>query len=49
MSNLVCISGCSKGLGRAMAIEFHSRGWRVAGGARNAEALEKLDEEIGDL
>jgi NAD(P)-dependent dehydrogenase (short-subunit alcohol dehydrogenase family) len=32
-----------------MAIEFHSRGWRVAGGARNAEALEKLDEEIGDL
>ena len=49
MSKLVCISGCSKGLGRAMAIEFHSRGWRVAGGARNAEALEKLDEEIGDL
>ena len=49
MSKLVCISGCSKGLGRAMAIQFHSRGWRVAGGARNAEALEKLDEEIGDL
>ena len=49
MSKLVCISGCSKGLGRAMAIEFHSRGWRVAGGARNAEALEKLDKEIGDL
>jgi NAD(P)-dependent dehydrogenase (short-subunit alcohol dehydrogenase family) len=49
MSKLVCISGCSKGLGRAMAIEFHSRGWRVAGGARNAEALEKLEEVIGDL
>ena len=49
MSKLVCISGCSKGLGRAMAIEFHSRGGRVAGGARNAEALEKLDKEIEDL
>ena len=49
MSKLVCISGCSKGLGRAMAIEFHTRGWKVAGGARNAEALKKLKEEIEDL
>jgi NAD(P)-dependent dehydrogenase (short-subunit alcohol dehydrogenase family) len=49
MSKLVCISGCSKGLGRAMAIEFHKRGWKVAGGARNAEALEQLEKEIGDL
>ena len=49
MSKLVCISGCSKGLGRAMAIEFHKRGWKVAGGARNDAALENLKEEIGDL
>ena len=49
MSKLVCISGCSKGLGRAMAIEFHKRGWKVAGGARNEAALENLKEEIGDL
>ncbi len=42
MRKLVCISGCSKGLGRAMAIEFHKRGWKVAGGARNEEALEIL-------
>lgn len=47
MRKLVCISGCSKGLGRAMAIEFHKRGWKVAGGARNEEALEILKEEIG--
>ena len=47
MSKLVCISGCSKGLGRAMAVEFHKRGWRVAGGARNEEALENLKEVIG--
>ena len=32
-----------------MAVEFHSRGWRVAGGARNEAALENLKEEIGDL
>jgi len=49
MSKLVCISGCSKGLGRAMAVEFHTRGWKVAGGARNGEALENLDKEIGHL
>ena len=47
MSKLVCISGCSKGLGRAMAIEFHKQGWKVAGGARNEEALGNLKEEIG--
>ena len=47
MRKLVCISGCSKGLGRAMAIELHKRGWKVAGGARNEEALENLKEVIG--
>ena len=40
MSKLVCISGCSKGLGRAMAIEFHSRGWKVAGVHEATEALQ---------
>ena len=47
MSKLVCISGCSRGLGRAMAIEFHARGWKIAGGARDADALEKLKQKIG--
>ena len=47
MSKLVCISGCSRGLGRAMAIEFHARGWKIAGGARDANALEKLKQKIG--
>jgi NAD(P)-dependent dehydrogenase (short-subunit alcohol dehydrogenase family) len=32
-----------------MTIEFHKRGWTVSGGARNAEALEKLKQEIEDL
>jgi NAD(P)-dependent dehydrogenase (short-subunit alcohol dehydrogenase family) len=42
----VCISGCSKGLGRAMAKEFAARGWIVTGGARNITSLEKLKSEI---
>ena len=32
-----------------MAIEFNKRGWKVAGGARHAEALEQLEKEFGDL
>lgn len=48
MSKIVCISGCSRGLGRAMAIEFHKRGWKVVGGARNKEKLAKLNGETGD-
>ena len=40
------ISGCSRGLGHAMALEFSSRGWNVAGGARSAEALEELSKQI---
>ena len=46
MTKLVCISGCSRGLGRAMAIEFSSRGWTVAGGARSIDALEGLSKQI---
>ena len=46
LSKLVCISGCSKGLGRAMAREFSARGWKVAGGARNQKKLDELSEEI---
>lgn len=46
MSKLVCISGCSRGLGYAMAREFSTRGWKVAGGARTAEALQELKKEL---
>ncbi len=46
MSKLVCISGCSRGLGYAMAREFSSRGWRVAGGARTVEGLQRLQKEL---
>jgi len=46
MSKLVCISGCSRGLGRAMALEFASRGWRIAGGARDTHALVDLSTTL---
>jgi NAD(P)-dependent dehydrogenase (short-subunit alcohol dehydrogenase family) len=46
MNKIVCISGCSRGLGEAMAIEFSSRGWRVAGCARTADPLDKLSRSL---
>lgn len=46
MNKLICISGCSRGLGRALAIEFSTRGWRVAGGARNDGALDQLRQTL---
>jgi NAD(P)-dependent dehydrogenase (short-subunit alcohol dehydrogenase family) len=46
VSKLVVISGCSRGLGRAMALEFSSRGWRVAGGARTVDVLNELSQKI---
>ena len=47
MNKLVCISGCSRGLGRALAVEFSARGWHVAGAARTSEALDQLKQSLG--
>ena len=47
MNKLVCISGCSRGLGRALAVEFSARGWHVAGAARSSEALDQLKQSLG--
>ena len=46
MNKTVVISGCSRGLGRAMAMEFSSRGWKVTGGARNKDALSGLAKDM---
>ena len=46
MSKLVCISGCSRGLGKAMAVEFYSRGWSVTGCARSKDSLNELTKQI---
>ena len=47
MSGSVCITGCSRGLGRALAVEFANRGWKVAGGARSKGCIEELKAELG--
>ena len=46
-SPLVVITGCSSGLGRAMAVEFARLGWTVAGCGRNPDALRSLADAVG--
>lgn len=43
-SKKVVITGCSRGLGRAMVAEFARRGWVVAGCARNAQKVAELQQ-----
>jgi NAD(P)-dependent dehydrogenase (short-subunit alcohol dehydrogenase family) len=42
----VVITGCSRGLGRAMAAEFAAAGWTIAGCARDSKALARLRAEF---
>jgi NAD(P)-dependent dehydrogenase (short-subunit alcohol dehydrogenase family) len=44
---VVCITGCTRGLGRAMAEGFSNRGWEVAGCGRDRKALEGLAAVCG--
>lgn len=46
---IVLITGASKGIGRAAALEAARRGMHVIALARSTEALEKLDDEIRAL
>ena len=46
-SPLVVITGCTRGLGRAMALEFARLGWTVAGCGRDADALGSLAAALG--
>ncbi len=43
----VIITGCTKGLGRAMVLEFIRQGWTVAGCGRSGGALEDLRKAHG--
>jgi NAD(P)-dependent dehydrogenase (short-subunit alcohol dehydrogenase family) len=40
------VTGASRGIGRAVALELARRGWRIVATARAQRALEKLDDEI---
>lgn len=44
---VVLITGCTRGLGRAMIPEFIRRGWRVAGCARDPQMIAELNQAPG--
>ncbi|MEZ5996432.1 MAG: SDR family NAD(P)-dependent oxidoreductase [Hyphomonadaceae bacterium] len=43
---LALVTGASRGIGRAVALELARRGWRVVALARAQKALEQLDDDI---
>lgn len=45
MSRQVIVTGCSKGIGRALVSEFQTRGVEVAGCARQGSLLEELGSD----
>jgi NADP-dependent 3-hydroxy acid dehydrogenase YdfG len=46
MTRTVVITGASAGIGRALALEFARRGWRLGLASRRLATLESLRDEI---
>ena len=47
MTKHVMITGCTRGLGLAMARSFAARGWRVSGCGTKQEVVEQLAANLG--
>lgn len=47
MSKVICITGVTSGIGKAAAVLFASRGWKVIGTGRRKERLDELHAELG--
>jgi NAD(P)-dependent dehydrogenase (short-subunit alcohol dehydrogenase family) len=46
---IALVTGASRGIGRAVALELTRRGWRVVAVARAQKALEALDDDVKAL
>lgn len=46
---IALVTGASRGIGRAVALELARQNWRVIAVARAQKALEKLDDDIREL
>lgn len=44
----LCLTGCTRGLGRALALWMGEAGWTVSGCGRTAADLQTLREELGE-
>ncbi|MFT3726410.1 MAG: SDR family NAD(P)-dependent oxidoreductase [Terricaulis sp.] len=49
MKRIAIVTGASRGIGRAAALELTRRNWRIIALARSQKALEGLDDEIRAL